>query len=71
LINITLKIEELRMPVGNISYPSSAAAVVFGVHLSARKFVGLTGIKINPTQCITSLLMGEVKGALHQAEQKL
>jgi hypothetical protein len=28
-------IKEL-MPVHNISYPSSAAAVVFGVHLSAR-----------------------------------
>jgi len=25
-----------RTPAGNISYPSSAAAVVFGVHLSAR-----------------------------------
>jgi hypothetical protein len=32
----------LRKTVANFSYPSSAAAVVFGVHLSAR--FRLTGI---------------------------
>ena len=35
-VNLTEKMTEKIRPVGNFSYPSSAAAVVFGVHLSAR-----------------------------------
>ena len=33
---MTLTLKDKKKPAANFSYPSSAAAVVFGVHLSAR-----------------------------------